>query len=96
MPDILRDFPIKAPPARVFEAISAPGEMDRWWTKTCSGRPSAGATPAGTQVRFYHRRWSAENERYRVSCHCWALYLRLLRRQVEYAESVPYEKRLDA
>jgi uncharacterized protein YndB with AHSA1/START domain len=143
MPDILQDFPIKAPPARVFEAISAPGELDRWWTKIRSGRPSAGATyelgfgpghqwravvtrcerpfafeltlqpsdpdwdgtrvgfqlaaaPTGTQVRFYHRGWPAENEHYRVSCHCWALYLRLLRRQVEYAESVPYEQRLDA
>jgi len=47
-------------------------------------------------VRFCHRGWPAENEHYRVSCHCWALYLRLLRRQVEYAESVPYEQRLDA
>jgi len=143
MPDIVQDFPIKAPAARVFEAISVPRELDQWWTKTCTGQPNLGAkyelgfgpayqwraavtkcerpgvfeltlkhadpdwngtrlgfelasVPSGTQLRFYHRGWPVENEHYRVSCHCWALYLRLLRRYVEHGEFVPYEKRLDA
>jgi hypothetical protein len=32
---------------------------------------------------------------YRTSCHCGALYLRILRRHLEHGESVPYERRLD-
>jgi uncharacterized protein YndB with AHSA1/START domain len=143
MPDILQDFPIKAAPTRVFEAISAPDELNQWWTKTCTGQPTVGATyalgfgpgyqwraavttcqrpvafeltlqhadadwtgtrvgfelapaPSGTQVRFYHRGWPVENDHYRISCHCWALFLRLLRRHVEHGEFVPYENRLDA
>ncbi|MCH8956850.1 SRPBCC domain-containing protein, partial [candidate division KSB1 bacterium] len=35
------------------------------------------------------------NEHYRVSCYCWAMYLRLLKRYVEHGETVPYEDRLD-
>lgn len=50
----------------------------------------------GTRVRFYHQGWPKENDHYRVSCHCWALYLRLLRRFVESGETVPYADRLDA
>lgn len=49
-----------------------------------------------TQVRFHHTGWPVANEHYRVSCHCWALYLRLLRRYVERDEIVDYENRLDA
>jgi uncharacterized protein YndB with AHSA1/START domain len=142
MPDILHDFPIAAPPARVFDAVSAPAALDAWWTVRSSGRPALGETyqlgfgPAydwrwlvtrctagaefeleiteadrdwrgtrvgfrlegldgGTQVRFHHVGWPASNEHYRVSCCCWAMYLRLLRRHVELGEVVPYERRLD-
>jgi uncharacterized protein YndB with AHSA1/START domain len=49
-----------------------------------------------TWVRFYHSGWPGPNEHYRVSCNCWALYLRLLRRYLEHGETVPYESRLDA
>lgn len=48
-----------------------------------------------TQVRFHHLGWPVANEHYRVSCHCWALYLRLLRRYLEHGEVTPYEDRLD-
>ncbi len=48
-----------------------------------------------TRVRFYHTGWPAANEHWRVSCYCWPIYLRLLRRHVEHGEFVPYEKRLD-
>jgi uncharacterized protein YndB with AHSA1/START domain len=48
-----------------------------------------------TWVQFYHAGWPAVNEHYRISCNCWALYLRILRRHLEFGESVPYERRLD-
>jgi uncharacterized protein YndB with AHSA1/START domain len=50
---------------------------------------------ATTQVRFRHLGWPAANDHYRTSCYCWAMYLRLLRRYVEFGEVVPYETRLD-
>ena len=31
-------------------------------------------------VRFHHTGWPSVNEHYRVSCHCWAMYLTILRR----------------
>jgi uncharacterized protein YndB with AHSA1/START domain len=49
-----------------------------------------------TCVPFYHTGWPSLNEHYRISCHCWALYLRILRRYLEHGEFFPYEKRLDA
>jgi uncharacterized protein YndB with AHSA1/START domain len=44
MPDILHDFPVSAPPARVFAAIATPAGLDAWWTLGCEGAPSVGAT----------------------------------------------------
>jgi uncharacterized protein YndB with AHSA1/START domain len=141
--DIVQEFFVKASPDRVFEMFATPAGLDRWWTKSSSGKPVEGAEyalffgpeynwrakvtrsvpgeafelhmtdaqedwkdtrvgcelkPEGesTRVRFYHTGWPKDNEHWRVSCHCWAMYLRLLRRYVEYGEAVPYEKRLDA
>jgi uncharacterized protein YndB with AHSA1/START domain len=48
-----------------------------------------------THVHFCHAGWPAQTEHYRVSCYCWAMYLRLLRRYLEHGETVPYERRLD-
>ncbi len=48
-----------------------------------------------TEVRFHHLGWLEDNEHYRISCYGWAMYLRLLKRYVEYGEVVPYEDRLD-
>jgi len=48
-----------------------------------------------TWVRFHHTGWPSVNEHYRVSCNCWAMYLRILRRSLEHEEFVPYEDRLD-
>ena len=48
-----------------------------------------------TQVRFHHLGWPSPSEHYRISCYCWAMYLRVLRRYVEHGERVPYERRLD-
>jgi uncharacterized protein YndB with AHSA1/START domain len=50
---------------------------------------------AGTWVRFSHLHWPAPNEHYRISCFCWAMYLRILRRWLEHGETVDYERRLD-
>lgn len=141
MADILQDFPIAAPPDRVFAAVSQPALLDEWWTLRSDGVPTSGATytldfgpgylwravvtrvqpgrafelrlteadddwrhstvgfdlepsGAGTQVRFAHRGWPEANGHYRTSCHCWALYLRVLRRHLEHGETVPYEQRL--
>jgi uncharacterized protein YndB with AHSA1/START domain len=43
MPDILHDFPIAAPIARVFDAISSPAGLDAWWTLGASGEVRVGA-----------------------------------------------------
>jgi uncharacterized protein YndB with AHSA1/START domain len=142
MPDILHDFPIKATPQQVFDAVSTPAGLDTWWTKTSRGAARVGevfelgfgpgydwraqvtrcepgavfelemtradgdwtGTRVGielaerdgaTWVRFRHTGWPEANEHYRVSCCCWAMYLRVLRRSLEHGESVPYEERLD-
>ena len=46
-----------------------------------------------THVRFHHTGWPEANDHFRGSSFCWALYLRLLKRYVEYGEVVPYEDR---
>ena len=143
MPDILQDFPIRAPIQRVFDAVSSPHGLNQWWTETCDGECTVGAsyllgfgpeyqwrasvtrceknttfeltmaecdadwqttrvaftlspTRDGTHVRFEHIGWPEANAHYRISTHCWALYLRLLRRYLEYGETVQYQGRLDA
>ncbi len=48
-----------------------------------------------TRVRFHHTGWTVANKHWRVSCYCWAMYLRIMRRYLEYGEEVPYEKRLE-
>ena len=49
----------------------------------------------GTGVHFHHLGWPEDNVHYRISCYCWAMYLRLLKRFVEHGEVVPYEDRLE-
>jgi len=39
MADVLQDFPIAAPPDRVFAAISTPAGRDEWWALGSSGTP---------------------------------------------------------
>jgi uncharacterized protein YndB with AHSA1/START domain len=48
-----------------------------------------------TWIHFRHTGWAEANEHFRVSNHCWAMYLRVLRRYLEYGEIVPYEQRLE-
>jgi uncharacterized protein YndB with AHSA1/START domain len=49
---------------------------------------------AGTQVRFRHSGWPEVSEHFRISSFCWAMYLRVMRRNLEFGEIVPYESRL--
>jgi hypothetical protein len=80
-------------PGSVFELEITDGDPD--WTGTRLGCQLNSKDAATTSVRFYHTGWPAQNEHWRVSCYCWAMYLRLLRRYVESGEVVPYESRLD-
>ena len=48
-----------------------------------------------TNVHFYHTGWPEANEHWRISCYCWAMYLRIMRRYLEHGDVVPYENRLD-
>ncbi len=69
-------------------------QADNDWLGTLVGfrlEPRAGAT----WVQFHHTGWPGINEHYRISCNCWAMYLRVLRRSLEHGESVAYEDRLD-
>jgi len=47
-----------------------------------------------TEVNFYHTGWPENNEHYRISCYCWAMYLRILKRFEEFGEQISYEERL--
>ncbi|HEX6812194.1 MAG TPA: SRPBCC domain-containing protein [Planctomycetota bacterium] len=56
MPDILLDLPIRAPIEQVFEAVSTPRGLNRWWTKTAAGEPVPGTTfQLGFGLRFEWR-----------------------------------------
>ena len=143
MPEIFHDFPVFAPVERVFEAVSTPAGVDRWWARSSKGKahPKAEwelhfgegfdwkavvtrcepphvfefeltkAEPEWlgarvgfeleeesdrTRVRFHHTGWPEANEHYRISCYCWAMYLRILKRWAEHGEMVAWEDRLDA
>jgi len=52
------------------------------------------ATKGGTQVRFYHRGWPETSDHFRTSSYCWAMYLRVMKRNLEFGEVVAYEDRL--
>lgn len=69
-------------------------EADKDWLGTRLGF-SLEENEGATQVRFHHTGWPESNEHYRVSCYCWAMYLRLLKRYVELGEVVEYDVRLD-
>jgi len=49
-----------------------------------------------TTVHFHHTAWPESNQHYQISCYCWSMYLRLLKRYVERGEIVPYDDRLKA
>jgi uncharacterized protein YndB with AHSA1/START domain len=81
-------------PKSAFELLITQAHPD--WMGTRVGFQLEPEGQAITRVRFYHTGWPADNQHWRVSCYCWAMYLRLLRRYVEYGELVAYENRLEA
>jgi uncharacterized protein YndB with AHSA1/START domain len=78
-------------PDREFELTMGRSDADWQGSRV---RFELTAVPGGTRVRFAHTGWPAANDHYRTSCYCWAMYLRILTRNLEYGEEVPYEKRL--
>ena len=81
----------KCRPNTEFELQLVDADPD--WTGT-RVRFQLESTNGSTQLRFAHIGWSTANEHWRISCYCWPIYLRLLRRWLEYGEVVPYERRL--
>ena len=82
----------KCEPASEFELQLEHAHPDWLGTRVGFRLESQGQV---TQVRFYHTGWPDANEHWRVSCFCWPMYLRVLRRHLEHGEFVPYERRLD-
>jgi uncharacterized protein YndB with AHSA1/START domain len=82
----------KCVPGVEFELLMTRADAD--WT---GSRVGVKLTSHGdsTRVEFRHLGWPEANAHYRTSCHCWALYLRVLRRYLEFGERVAYEDRLD-
>ncbi len=48
-----------------------------------------------SRVQFRHSGWAQANQHYHISCYCWPMYLRHLKRWVEHGERVDYELRLE-
>jgi uncharacterized protein YndB with AHSA1/START domain len=73
------------------------------WTMTHADRDWTGTVvalclvPDGdrTVVEFSHRGWQEANDHFRTTSCCWASYLRILRRYLEFGERVPYPVRLE-
>ncbi len=137
---IIHKLNIKAAAQEVFNGVSSPEGLDRWWTKGCTGRPEMGSlyeldfgsvqwqaqvshvvephefeltmtrcdqewqdslvnfeiTDNGDSctLKFSHSGWPQANDHFITSNYCWAMYLRILKRYLEFGEEVPYEERL--
>jgi len=76
---------------KIFELQMTDADPD--WTGTLVGFKISPAN-AGTLLSFYHTGWHEINAGYKFSSYCWAMYLRILKRNVEFGEEVAYEKRL--
>ncbi len=84
----------KCTPPSAFELEMTDAHPD--WLRTRVGFELRPLPETVTRLLFHHTGWPAANDHWRVSCSCWAAYLRLLRRHLEHGELVPYEARLDA
>jgi uncharacterized protein YndB with AHSA1/START domain len=63
------------------------------WMNTRVGF-SLEADEKGTVASFYHTGWPDENDHFKTSSYCWAMYLRIMKRHIECDEFVPYDERL--
>jgi uncharacterized protein YndB with AHSA1/START domain len=70
-------------------------EADPDWVGSHVGFRLESQGAAATRVLFHHTGWPHANQHWRISCYCWAMYLRILRRYLEHNEVVPYPERLD-
>ena len=82
----------QAVPAEAFELEMTEADPD--WLATRIGFRLE-ALESGTQVHFWHTGWPDENQHYRTSSYCWAMYLRVLKRFLEFGEEVAYSQRLE-
>jgi uncharacterized protein YndB with AHSA1/START domain len=80
-------------PNSSFEIQMTEAQED--WLGTRVGFVLEAEKKGGTSVRFHHTGWPVANKHWRVSCFCWAMYLRIVRRYLEFGEEVAYEKRLE-
>ncbi len=68
-------------------------ESDDDWKHTKVGFVLANKNSI-TQGAFHHTSGPPDNPHYKISSYCWAMYLRILKRYIEFGEKIPYEKRL--
>ena len=80
-------------PNKEFELTITDADAD--WIGTKVGFSLLSNKNDVTEIHFYHTGWPQDNEHYRISCYCWAMYLRILKRYLEHGEQVPYEERLE-
>lgn len=80
-------------PDRAFEWRMTKSDSD--WEGSRVGFELREVSPEQTIVKFYHKDWPQNNEHYRISSFCWAMYLRILKRNLEFGEIIPYEDRLN-
>lgn len=76
-----------------FELIITSANAD--WKGTRIGFQLEALDKSKTMVRFHHLNWPSCNEHYKISCYCWAMYLRILKQNLENGLIVPYEDRLE-
>ena len=48
-----------------------------------------------TILKIEHLGWSEDSDHFRSSSFCWAMYLRIMKRYVEFGETVEYGRRLE-
>ena len=66
------------------------------WTNTKVGFNLTNKNDTITEVEFYHTGWPHNNPHYKISNYCWAMYLRILKRYLEFGEKIPYDDRLNS
>jgi uncharacterized protein YndB with AHSA1/START domain len=69
-------------------------KSDEDWMNSKVGFSLAGKKEI-TDIQFYHTGWKEDNDHFRISNYCWAMYLRILKRNLEFGEEVAYDDRLN-
>jgi uncharacterized protein YndB with AHSA1/START domain len=81
---------VEAPHRFVLEMTTADAE----WTGTLVAFELEETTDA-TRLTFRHVGWRAMTDHCAKTSHCWAMYLRILRRYIEDGDTVPFRHRLE-